>query len=179
MLVCVPVLLRLTVITAASLLALPAAAVDKKSQVERKSPPRAEPVRPVRHVSPSDLELVERVFQKKKKTPVGARNDRPISELETVWQSYWWSGEDALFNTKGLVITGQTDWGPKWKPYGLIGLEEKVTFESYGKRRDAQLGIGVKYAFTDQLGSFLEFRALSSSAVPQEGVLRVGIHVLY
>jgi len=161
------------------LLLLPSSWAKDKAQEERVTPPRAEPVRPASRISAADLELVKQVFKTKKRRPMDLGTDEDLSELESTWQSYWWSGEDALFNTNGLVITGQTDWGPNWKPYGMVGLEEQVTFERYGKYRHAHVGVGIKYAFTSQVASFIEFRAQSSSAVPQEGLVRLGMHFSY
>lgn len=169
----------LVVGVASMLLLLPSTRAEDKTEEKYTTPPRAEPVRPPQRISASDLELVEQIFQTKKRRPMDLASDEDLSELESAWQSYWWSGEDALFNTKGLVITGQTEWGPNLKPYGLVGLEEQVTFERYGKHRHAHIGFGIKYAFTTQIASFIEFRAQSSSAVPQEGLVRVGMHLSY
>ncbi|MEM1157840.1 MAG: hypothetical protein AAF649_10900 [Verrucomicrobiota bacterium] len=158
---------------------LPSLQAENQAGEERVAAPRAEPVRPASRISAADLELVKQVFQKKQRRPMDLGRDEELSDLDATWQSYWWGGEDALFNTKGLVITGQTDWGPDWKPYGLLGLEEQVTFERYGKYRHAHVGFGIKYAFTTEIGSFLEFRARSSSAMPQEGLMRLGMHFSY
>jgi len=160
-------------------LLLPMLQAGDKAQEKRPVAPGAKSVRPVARPSASDLELVEKIFQTRKRSPLDVGTEQDLSDRDSVWQSYWWSGSDALFNTKGLVITGQTDWGVKWKPYGLLGLEEQVTFERYGKYRHAHVGIGIRYAFTPQIASFMELRAQSSSAVPQEGLVRLGMHFSY
>lgn len=172
-------MIRLPLLLAIMSWSVPCLFSAEDKSAEMPSAPRAEPVRQTSRIAPADLELVKQVFQTRKGRPMDISSADQISQLESTWQSYWWSGEDALFNTKGLVITGKTDWGPDWKPYGLVGLEEQVTFERYGKRRHAHVGIGVKYAFSDQFGSFLEFRAQSSSAIPQEGLVRIGMHLSY
>ena len=174
------VMLRQFILGVVALLCvLPVIQAEDKAEEKRAAAPRAEPVRAPERISASDLELVEQVFQTRKRSPLDTGSDQDLAESDSTWQSYWWSGEDALFNTKGLVITGQTDWGVNWKPYGLVGLEEQVTFERYGKYRHAHVGLGIKYAFTPQLASFMEFRAQSSSAVPQEGLVRLGMHFSY
>lgn len=102
-----------------------------------------------------------------------------LSDSGVAWQSYWWDGANALYNTSGLVITGTPDFSEKWKSYALIGLEDQVTFERHGRKRQGHLGLGVEYSLSESVGLFSEFRAVATSGLPTEGIARAGIHLVY
>jgi len=154
-------------------------------QAKDPKPPRAERAITARTesmmISSSELELVRSISKTQKGRPMDRfdRKEDALPDQGTRWESFWWDGDSSLFNTSGFVITGRTAWGENWKPFALIGLEDQVTFERYGHRRQGHLGLGVEYALTDSVGLFSEFRAVATSGLPTEGIARAGVHLIY